>query len=240
MKKKEADYQGRVVVAGNIGYPMACYVLASRSTPERRLVVSDDKVRGVNINITGDLRERIRQNPHFPSGISTDSYRCMIGFHAKDGSQHIVASNGNLGKTIKRMMEAGHGRQFALDTGLLTYFPKEPNDPKLCAIVGTNNARTTSIFGNYHTDDGKFPPQSMVYYLEEGEVLYKTLKDCRGIVSLSKNETKDFKQLAEENLDELARQLFFSILGKKPVHGIGVAVGVIKEGEFTFGVFNDE
>ncbi|MEA2037390.1 MAG: hypothetical protein U9O94_07805 [Nanoarchaeota archaeon] len=260
-------YRARAVAFGMYDRnPLVGFVLASKSASNRELVVNPPKNK-VEVWALGEGIEKIRQNIRYPRSSIENLYACITGFEDTLGRPILTSSNGLMGERLRRNLEnpvenpSLSVRSIMEGAFRYSFVPKYENDPRITAVL-IGGGSPCAYYGAYlKSGKGyKGPFVDSLLIEDDNRVGYLTLNSCMKldpkafIESTSKTGIEDRKHKIslsasdvlesiilekEQDLNGLARQLFFKILGKEPEGGIGAAVGMFKGGKFEFGAYND-
>lgn len=224
-------YQGRVGVAGNYdGKPFVGFVLASRSEPDRKLVV-DEKRKRVWVAPGEDVTTKLKEGDF----TAIDNlYACLIGFYDHLGKAAAVSFNGRMSNRAEAMIGAGYDLEKAMG-GILHVFIPNPGDPRIGVIAyfeeGAEPAKPKFCWGVHDRTNPELPYFS-VSTAETGE------NQASYTALASPDHAHDLNLEKGMSLNRLSQFLFDNILGPEPEFGCGAAVCMIDGNEFRFGVHN--
>jgi len=223
-------YRARSVVLGNLsGCPFTGYVLASRTEPDRSLLLDREASR-VWVAPGENLRRRLVEQPF---RASTDLYPCLIGFPDRDGNPAAVAFNGRMSQRIEDMMRMRGETPESSMSRVLEVFPPKPDDPRVGAVaVIKGNGLVTFHLGVYDLKPGENYMGVREVNVGDGEAIFVSSADCRAIQTIHLDMC--------DGPGKLAHQLFDKVLGDPDEAGCGAAVCVQYYERFDFGVWNKD
>lgn len=222
-------YIGRAAVAGRYdSRAFVGFVLASKSEPDRKLVIDKERNR-VWVAPGEDVTAKLKAGDF----TAVDNlYACLIGFYDSEKRPAAVAFNGRMSNRAEAMVAAGYDVQKSM-MGILHVFAPNSGDPRIGVIAYLEEGAGPHKFcwGVHDRANPELPYFSVsTAETDDNQASYTALASPDHAQSL------DLKK--GMSLDELARHIFYEILGTKPEFGCGAAVCLIDGNEFRFGVHN--